>query len=66
MLQDFDKWEVDFIGPINPLEKRSLARYIITVIDYLISWDEAKPVRDCILDIDVHYIFENVVTRFGS
>jgi hypothetical protein len=30
-LQVFDKWVVDFIVPINPLERRSGARYIITV-----------------------------------
>jgi hypothetical protein len=29
-LHDFDKWAVDFVGPINPLEKRSRVRYIIT------------------------------------
>lgn len=34
-LQEFDKWAIDFIGPINPLEKKSRQRYIITTIDYL-------------------------------
>jgi hypothetical protein len=28
-LQVFDKWAIDFVGPINPLAKRSGARYII-------------------------------------
>jgi hypothetical protein len=30
-LQVFDKWVVDFIGPINPPTRRSRARYIIIV-----------------------------------
>jgi hypothetical protein len=47
MLQDFDKWVVDFIGPINPPTKRSGERYIITVTNYLTQWVEAEPVRDC-------------------
>jgi hypothetical protein len=28
-LQVFDKWAIDFVGPINPLKKNSGARYII-------------------------------------
>ena len=34
-LKDFDKWVVDFVGPISPAEKRTGARYIITMADYL-------------------------------
>jgi hypothetical protein len=30
-LKVFGKWVVDFAGPINPLVRRSGARYIITV-----------------------------------
>jgi hypothetical protein len=30
-LKIFDKWEVDFVGPINPLERRSGSKYIITM-----------------------------------
>ena len=46
-LRAFDKWAIDFVGPINPPEKRTVSRYIITVIDYLTRWDEVKPVKDC-------------------
>jgi hypothetical protein len=44
-LQDFKKWVVDFIGPINPPSRHSKERYIITTTNYLTRWDEAQPVR---------------------
>jgi hypothetical protein len=64
-LQAFEKWVVDFIGPINPSAKHSKARYIITATDYLTRWDEAEAVQDCSTDTTARFIFENVITRFG-
>jgi hypothetical protein len=43
-LQTFEKWEVDFIRPINRISKHSKARYIITAINYLTHWVEATTV----------------------
>jgi hypothetical protein len=37
-LQVFEKWAIDFVGPINPPTKRSRSRYIINAIEYLIRW----------------------------
>ena len=64
-LQPFDKWAVDFVGPINPLGKRTSVRYIITTTDYLTRCEEAALVVDCTLATTSWFIFEKIVTQFG-
>ena len=63
-LRDFDKWEIYFVGPINPLGKRTCARYIIYMIKYLTRWEKAALVRDCSVATTAQVLFEHVVTRF--
>lgn len=61
-VQIFDKWAVDFIGPISPLTRYSKARYIITATEYLSRWAEATPVKDCTAKAATR--FENIISRF--
>ena len=64
-LQAFDKWVVDFVGPISLVRKCTGARYIITVMDNLNKWEKVAPIKDCIVATTTKFLFENVVTRFG-
>ena len=64
-LQPFDKWAIDFVGPINPPAKKSGARYIITATDYLTRWAEAQPVKNCSTATAANFIFDNILSRFG-
>ena len=63
-LQPFDKWVMDFVGPINSPGKRTGARYIIIVTYYLTRWAEAALVMDCTTMIAAWFLFDNIVTWF--
>jgi hypothetical protein len=53
------------VGPINPPKKIIGARYIITATEYLTRWVEAAPVKDCSTETTTHFLFEQVINRFG-
>jgi transposase InsO family protein len=63
-LQAFEKWAIDFVGPINPPGKRTGARYIITTTECLTRWVEARAVKDCSATTAAHFIFDDIITRF--
>jgi len=64
-VQIFDKWVVDFIGPISSPARHSRVRYIIIAIEYLTRWVEAAPVKDCTAKTTTRFIFENIISWFG-
>eukprot|EP00253_Pinus_taeda_P004763 PITA_04763 len=63
-LQPFEKWAIDFVGPIEPQGKTG-ARYIITATDYLTCWVKAQPVKDYTGTNAAKFLFEYVLTQFG-
>ena len=40
----FQKWDLDFIGPVNPPGTNN--RYIITTTNYITKWVEARALKD--------------------
>jgi transposase InsO family protein len=64
-LQAFEKWAIDFVGPINPPGKHTGARYIITTTKYLTRWAKAREFKDYSATIATRFIFDEIITRFG-
>lgn len=58
------KWEIKFIGPIEPLGKKIGAHYIITLMEYLTRWVEAHPLKDYTGATTDKFLFKHVLIRF--
>ena len=56
LIEPFEKWALDFIGPINPPSKGK--RYILVCTDYVIKWVEAKGLARATEQIVVNFLFE--------
>jgi hypothetical protein len=64
-LHEFEKWAIEFVGPINPPGKHTKARYIITATEYFTRWPEVRAVKDCSAATAAWFIFDDIITRFG-
>jgi len=60
-LQPFEKWAIEFAGPIKPQGKMGM-RYIIITTEYLTHWAEAYMVKDCMATMTMKFMFEHVLT----
>jgi len=63
-LAPFEKWGIDFIGPIFPVSTRK-RRYIILATDYVTKWVEARATRKNDAETSANFLFEEILMRFG-
>ena len=59
----FDKWGLDFIGPIDPPSNGK--SYILVFIDYVTKWEEDIPMKHARDNKIVEFLYEEIFTRFG-
>jgi transposase InsO family protein len=64
-LQAFEKWSINFMGPINPPGKCIGERYIITATKYLTRWVKSRAVKEYSATTTARFIFDEIITRFG-
>eukprot|EP00253_Pinus_taeda_P032423 PITA_32423 len=63
LIEPFEKWALDFTGPINPPSKQK--KYILVCTDYVTKWVEAKALFSATENPVVNFLYEDIFTRFG-
>jgi hypothetical protein len=62
VMEPFERWALDFIGPFNP--KSNQKAYIIVATDYMTKWVEAVALPNAIEEAVIKFLFELFV-RYG-
>eukprot|EP00253_Pinus_taeda_P002647 PITA_02647 len=61
--EQFEKWGMDFVGPINPPSKQM--SYIIVCTHYLTKWAETKAIKAATKEKVADFLRENIFYKFG-
>ena len=63
VVEPFDRWSLDFVGPINPSSKQKA--YILVFTDYMKKWVEAvESVKATDQDV-IDFLHKEIFTHFG-
>jgi hypothetical protein len=63
MIEPFEKWALDFVGPISPMSHRK--NYILVCTDYVTKWVEAKALFRATKKSIIEFIYEDIFTHFS-
>jgi hypothetical protein len=62
-IEPFEKWALDFVGPINPPSKQKM--YILVCTYYVTKWVEAKALPKATEDAVANFLYEDIFVHFG-
>ena len=63
MIEPFEKWALDFVGPISLMSRKK--KYILVCTDYVTKWVEAKAIFRATKKPVVEFMYEEIFTQFG-
>ena len=63
VIEPFEKWDLEFVGPINPISRRR--RYILVCTYYVTKWVEDNALYYANEQSVVDFLFEDIFIRFG-
>ena len=63
VVDPFDRWELDFVGPISPLSRQKA--YILVCTDYMTKWVEAVALAKANDQAVMDFLYSEIFTRFG-
>ena len=63
MKEPFEKWALDFVGPISPMSRKK--NYILVCTNYVTKWVEEKSLFKDTKKSIVDFIYEDIFTHFG-
>jgi len=61
-LDPFEKWALDFMGPITPMSKKK--RYSLVCMDYVTKWVEEKYLLKVNEELVVDFLYKDIFTIF--
>ena len=64
-LAPFEKWGLDFVGPIAPSTCSGRKPYILVATDYAIKWAEAAATKIDDAATMAKFLYENIISRYG-
>ena len=63
MIEPFEKWALDFVGPISPMSCKK--KYILVCMNYVTKWVEAKSLFRATEKSVVEFIYEEIFSQLG-
>ena len=63
MVEPFDRWALDFVGPISPHSRKKA--YILVCTDYMTKWIEVVALMKSNGQAVIDFLYGEIFTRFG-